>query len=209
MAGLRSEVHSASPSLIHVGAPASRSSVRKCVSSWRITWSSAATRAASSGLTLIRIPAGAEPPPSVVNEPTGNVTAAASASSTLFICVRVADGGGVDQDVVRRRDPQCLGVEPDVVGDVVGQRLGRHLASRSVTTSRSPDRATVIGTDPAHGRDCGSLVLAVLPGHALRAEQPAPSRRTNVFSSVLLTGRVSTSSRTRSITSGRKTGSSP
>jgi len=55
-----------------------------------------------------------------------------------------------------------------------------------------------------HRHGAGTFIHRATP----RVEQPS-SRLTNVFSSVLLTGRVSTSSRTRSITSGRKTGSSP
>ena len=81
--------------------------------------------------------------------------------------------------------------------------------SRSVTTSSRPDRATAIGTDPAQGRDCGSLSWRYFPGTLSAPSSQPSSRRTNVFSRVLLTGRVSTSSRTCSITSGRKTGSSP
>ena len=62
--------------------------------------------------------------------------------------------------------------------------------SRSVTTSSRPDRATAIGTGPAHGRDCGSRSSRYLPGTLSAPSSHAPSRWTNVSSRVFVTGRL-------------------
>ena len=94
--------------------------------------------------------------------------------------------GGVDQHVVRRRDPQRLGVEPDVVGDVVGQDWGATSPSRSVTTTagRPSGRPRSAPTPPtvataARGR------RGTCPGTLSAPSSQVPSRRTKVFSSVL------------------------